>query len=215
MRWVKEVFLYCMLAIGSALLIPGISQAEIYLAGMGGFSFQNDFTNVTSTGFFSEIPLRDANLKSSWMAGGKMGFYMPDYNWFGFETEGFLTEPEFQPWIDQGVGAKLHVITWAFNALIRYPGKRFQPYLGVGGGLFFAEIDTDLPGPSVSDNWVPGLNLLGGVRGFLTDSIAIFAEYKYNSVKLDLQTNIFNLRYGFEGTYSTQIVAAGLSYHFK
>ena len=50
---------------------------------------------------------------------------------------------------------------------------------------FFAEVVDDIPGPSFSDDWVPGLNLLGGIRGFVTDSIALFFEYKFNYAKFN------------------------------
>ncbi len=215
MGWFKKVFLYSILAIGSALLIPGIGQAEIYVGGMGGFSFLNDFSDVTSKGAFPDMPLPDADLGNSAMGGGKVGFYLPGYDWFGFETEAYFTDPEFSPWVRQGVDANLQVITWAFNALLRYPGERFQPYLGAGAGVFFVEIDTDLAGQDLSQNWVPGFNLFGGVRGFVTESLALFVEYKYNQATFDLRTTVFGLPFGFEGTYTTNIIAAGISYHFR
>jgi len=215
MRWVKEVFLYCLVAIVSLLFIPGISKAEIYLGAMGGISLPNDFSDVTSQGAFPDMPLPNAALGNAAMGGAKAGFYMPDYEWLGFETEGYFTEPEFSPFVAQGVDANLRVITWGFNALIRYPGERFQPYVGAGVGIFFAEIDTDLQGQSLKQNWVPGFTFLGGFRGFVTNSIALFAEYKYNQATFDLRTTVFNLPFGFEGTYSTNIIAAGLSYHFR
>jgi len=123
----------------------------------------------------------------------------------GFETEGFFTEPEDE------VGGKLRVITWGLNTLLRYPGKRFQPYVGAGLGLFFAEVVDDIPGPSFSDDWVPGLNLLGGIRGFVTDSIALFFDYKFTYAKFNLRTKIFTLPYGFERTYSTNMIADSVS----
>ncbi len=215
MRWGKAVFLACMVTIGSSPFLPGIGQAEIYFGAMGGMSIPNDFSDVTSKGRFPDMPLPNADLGIAAMGGGKAGVYLPDYQWLGFETEGFFTNPEFSPWVAQGVDANFQVITWGFNALLRYPGERFQPYLGAGVGLFFAEIDTDLPGPPLTENWVPGLNLLGGVRGFVTNSIAVFVEYKYNRATFDLQTNIFNLPFGFEGTYSNNIIAAGLAWHFR
>jgi opacity protein-like surface antigen len=214
-NWVKRVVLYFMFGIVSTLLIPGIGKAEIYFGAMGGYSFPNDFSDVTSSGDTPGFPFPDAGLGNSVMGGGKVGFYMDEYNWFGFETEGFFTEPDFLPFVSQGVDAKLRVITWGLNALIRYPGKRFQPYLGAGVGLFFAEIDTDLPGPSLSDDWVPGVNVLAGVRGFVTDSMALFAEYKFNYAKLNLESTIFDFTQGFEGNYSTNIIAGGLSFHFN
>ena len=218
MRWVKEVFLYSLITIGSVLLIPGIGQAEVYFGAMGGVGIPNAFSDVTSKGQFPDMPLPNVDLGNAAMGGAKMGAYLPGYDWVGFETEGYFTSPEFSTVPPQGaqkVDSNLQVATWGFNALLRYPGERFQPYLGVGLGLFFVNIDTDLPGPSLSQNWVPGLNLLGGVRGFVTDSIAVFFEYKYNSATFDLQNRVFNLNFGFEGTYTTNILAGGISYHFR
>ena len=215
MRLDKKVPWYSMIAIVSALLLPGMGQAEIYFGAMGGMSIPNDFSDVTSTGRFPDIPLPDANLGTSAMAGGKAGMYLPDISWLGFETEGYWTAPEFSPFVAQGVDANLRVITWGFNALLRYPGERFQPYVGAGVGVFFAEIDTNLAGPDLSQSWVPGFTLLGGFRGFVTESLALFIEYKYNQATFDLRTTIFEIPFGFEGTYSTNIVGAGISYHFR
>ena len=199
----------------SVLPIPEISKAEIYFGGMGGYSFPNDLSNRSLSGDLPALPLPDLGLEKSVVGGGKIGFYLEEYNLFGFETEGFFTES------DTEFGEKLRVTTWAFNALLRYPGKRFQPYFGAGIGLFFTEVDDDVPGPSLSDDWVPGLNLLGGVRGFLTDSIAVFAEYKFNYAKLDQKTTSFfipldrNFTLGVKETYSTNMIVGGLSFHFN
>ena len=215
MPWIKQVFRYGMAAIVSALLIPGVGQTEIYLGAMGGISFPNNFSDVTSSGAFPDMPLPDVDLGNAAMAGIKIGSYLPDYNWFGIETEGYFTNPEFKSFAAQGVDANLQVATWAFNAIVRYPGERFQPYLGAGVGLYFPEIDTDLAGPDLSQSWVPGFNILGGVRGFVTNSLALFLEYKYNQATFDLRTTIFGLPFGFEGTYTNNIFAAGLAWHFR
>ena len=215
MRWLKEVFLYSLVALGSAFLIPGIGQAEIYFAAMGGYNIPNDFSDVTSQGRFPDIMLPDADLGNAGMGGIKAGVYLPAYEWLGFETEGYFTNPEFSRFAAQGVDANFDVATWGFNVLLRYPGERFQPYLGAGFGLYFAEIDTDLPGQDLSQNWVPGFGFLGGFRGFVTNSLALFVEYKYNQATFDLRTRVFNLPFGFEGTYTANIVAAGIAWHFR
>ena len=61
---------------------------------------------------------------------------------------------------------------------------RLQPYGGVGLGVFFANLSNN--GNSVSDNAVPGLNALAGVRYYFTERIALFGEYKYNWAALEL-----------------------------
>lgn len=216
-KWGKGGFSFLLFGIVSVLLIPSVVQGEIYFGGMGGVSFPNELSNRSLSGDFPALPIPDAGLENSVVGGGKIGFYLDEFNLFGFETEGFFTEPE----VEGGDGEKLRVITWAFNALLRYPGKRLQPYFGAGLGLFFSEVESDLPGPSLSDDWVPGLNLLGGVRGFLTDSIAVFAEYKFNYAKFDQKTTNYivqlnrNITFGIKETYSTNIIVGGLSFHFN
>ena len=61
---------------------------------------------------------------------------------------------------------------------------RLQPYGGVGLGVFFANLSNG-GGNSVSDNAVPGLNALGGLRYFFTERVALFGEYKYNWAALE------------------------------
>lgn len=212
---VRNPFLFAMLCIMMALLVPGTGKAENYFGGMGGYVLPNEFSDVRSSGDVPGVPLGNAGLGNSAMAGGKLGFYLADHSWLGFETEGYFTNPEFEPFVSEGLDAHLRVITWGINALIRYPGKRFQPYLGAGVGLFFANLDTTLPGLSFSDDWVPGLNALAGIRSFVTDSVSLFAEYKFNYATFDLDTTIFGINLGFKGNYSANIIAGGISFHIN
>lgn len=85
-----------------ALLIPlspAMSRAEFYLAGMGGYVFPNDFSNVSSN--FPVVKLvdprlsanlfsNDIDLDNAAMGGGKIGYYFPQVKWLGVETEGFF-----------------------------------------------------------------------------------------------------------------------------
>ena len=214
MSGVITIILFLILVIVAPLFRPSPAQAEVHVAVMGGFSFLNELTNVVSVGRFPGKQISDADLGNAGMVGGKLGFYLPEIPWFGFEAEGFFTNPTFKPFEAQGVDANLEVVTLGINALLRYPGERVQPYLGVGAGIFFATIDTDLPGPSLESNTVPGFNLLGGVRGFVTESIILFLEYKYNQADFTFRTTSFNLPFGFEGTYRANIVAAGVGFSF-
>ncbi len=199
----------------AGLFWAGAVHAEIYVGAMGGINIPNDFSNVHSTGQFPNVPIPDGDLGTAPMAGAKLGFFLPSYDWVGFEFEGFYSAPEYTPWVDRGVDANLEVTTLGLNVLFRYPGERIQPYFGAGAGIFWAKIDSDLPGPSLTNNAVPGLNVVGGVRGFVTDSLALFLEYKFNYVQFNFRTRIFGLPFGFEGTYLANIIAAGLAWHFR
>ena len=197
---------------------PFYSAAEMYVAGMAGYTAPNDLTNIKGTGGASALSLSDLELQSSVAYGGKIGYFLPNLKWLGVETELYNTTPNVkqQPATVSGFGASvpigtlpgfhLRVLTWGINAVVRYPGKTFQPYAGVGLGVFFAK--ATFQGQSDSDT-VPGLNALAGLRFFATEHVALFAEYKYNRATFNLPNAI-----GFEADYSANIFMGGLSYHF-
>ena len=210
------------IAFSVAVLCPWLLSshafAELYVAGMAGYTVPNDFTNVKGTGGASALSLSDLELQNSVAYGGKIGYFFPKVKWLGVETEVYNTTPNVkqQPVTASAFGRSvpiasvpgfnLRVLTWGINAVVRYPGKTFQPYAGVGLGVFFAK--ATFQGQSDSDT-VPGLNALAGLRVFATDHVAIFAEYKYNRAAFSFPNAI-----GFEGDYSANIFMGGLSYHF-
>ena len=189
------------------------AHAEMYVAGQIGYTSPNDLTSVQGTGPISGLSFSNLKLHDSIVYGAKVGYYLPAVNWLGVETEMFNTTPHVkqQPITVLGVtapapGFNLNVFTWAINAMVRYPGKQFQPYAGVGLGLFFAE--AKFQGQSDKDV-APGLNALAGLRYFATDHIALFAEYKYNRAAFELPDAI-----GIKADYSANHFVGGVSYHF-
>lgn len=199
-------------------LPSSFSFAEMYVAGMAGYTAPNDLTDIKGTGGASALSLSDLELQGSVAYGGKIGYFLPTVKWLGVETELYNTTPNVkqQPATVSGFGMSvpvgtlpgfhLRVLTWGINAVVRYPGKTFQPYAGVGLGVFFAK--ATFQGQSDSDT-VPGLNALAGLRVFATDHVALFAEYKYNRATFNFPNAI-----GFEADYSANIFMGGLSYHF-
>jgi opacity protein-like surface antigen len=140
----------------------------------------------------------------------------------GVETEFFYTNPHIKQQdvtlttpLGTGtintIGSHVRIATWAVNWIIRYPGERFQPYAGIGAGLFWGRVSGDDTGTGSDTS--PGLNALAGVRLFITQRFALFAEYKYNRVTFD---------FGGSGAtavdthalYQVNNVVGGLSLHF-
>lgn len=123
------------------------------------------------------------------------------------KTERTETRAEKQP----GPGATERKVSYE----TRYEREfcRLQPYGGVGLGVFFANLSNiDGGNISSSDNAVPGLNLLGGVRYFFTERVGLFGEYKYNQATFD-----FGNGAGFasiNADYHNSHFVGGLSYHF-
>lgn len=213
---------------------------EVYFGGFGGYTFGHSFNNLEGTGPLSGAAFRSIDLTNSGVYGGKLGYFFPDrLNWLGFEVEAFNTTPHLKQ-SDFVAGSHLRVTTLAFNAIIRAKtgcmqrsdrdtsrrtttGPRtdadrddsfcpLQPYVGVGLGVFFARV-SDGPFGDASDNAVPGFNGLASVRYYMTEHIALFAEYKYNRATFNFE-NLGGTTAGFRGDYSVSNIVGGLSLHF-
>jgi opacity protein-like surface antigen len=207
---------------GIVLASPS-AQAETYVGGMLGGAFPNKFGDVQD-GRGTKFP--DLELKSSFAAGAKLGHYLSSTPWLGFETELFGTSPKFKAQTVSGTSpgcgctlttsaANLRVYTWAVNAVARYPGEHFQPYVGAGLGLFFADLRSQ---GAKADNAVPGLNALAGARYFITKDVALFGEYKYSRASFEFSQAISIAGLGttaLKGDYSSNLFVVGLTGHFK
>jgi opacity protein-like surface antigen len=205
----------------------GTAQAESYVAGQFGItvpSISGGLTNVDLTGSFPDgSTFSDNALKSSLIFGAKFGHFFNRVPWFGLETEAYMTNPHIKqqpltltvPPVSATAelpGAYFRVITWApVNLVFRYPGKRLQPYVAIGPGVFFARIKDPNSSDSQSDTRL-GLNTQVGIRYFLTRHVALFGEWKYNYARFHFEE--MPDYFGFNATYSMNHFVLGLGYHF-
>ena len=214
-------FLACVIGWGLFLATP--SQAEFYVAGQLGFSFPQKFGAITGTGSASGLTKDDIGLQNSFLYGGKIGYFFRYGTSVGIEMEAFTTNPNVKAqattigfggaplvtFADRGNNVRL--ITSAINVIVRFPGQQFGPYLephfymGAGPGIFFARL-SDLPGKS-SDTAL-GLNVLGGVRVFLSKNTAVFVEYKHNRATFKFDELLL------KADYSAHHVVFGVGFHF-
>src|SRR5439155_13073224 len=110
-------------------------------------------------------------------------------------------------------GSYLSAITWApLNLMFRYPGHRWQRYIGVGPGLFFANRNDKASGESQSSTTL-GLNAKVGLRYFMSRNWAIFGEYKYNYTRFIFSESATALD-GFHANYTAHNFVIGIGYHF-
>lgn len=199
------------------------AYAESYLAGQFGYTLSGNLNSgeVTSPGG-AGLQLSDQKMINSPMFGAKFGHYFREARWFGLEVEVFNTQPHTkqQTLSFTGPGGSVdapftglthRVLTIAPNLVFRYPGKQFQPYLGLGPGIFLARLKDPATSESQSSTRV-GLNAHVGLRYFLVRHVAIFGEFKINYAKFSYsdEANLF----GFKATYFPQHVTFGIAYHF-
>jgi opacity protein-like surface antigen len=213
----------------------------MYVAGHMGMTVPRDTTqgelNGTGDPFADPTKsfptsLSDLALKTSFVYGGKLGYYFNSVRELGVEVEGFNTTPHVkqqtaqlvQPGQDPvpfDISGNLRVTTAAVNLVARYPGNQFQPYVGVGVGAFMAHLKTPVDS---SASTKPGLNVLAGLRYLLTEHIAVFGEWKYQHAVFNFDTTTFasaalpigqaNSLSGVKLHYNANMFTFGVSYHF-
>ena len=146
------------------LLFSRPVEAEVYVAGQIGVHKPNDASNPEFSAAGVTVGGSDLVLQSSLMYGAKVGYYfdrmkLGDFT-LGVETEVFNATPHFkqQEWIGLSSGTlpglTNRVLTWApLVALVRYQAWAFEPYVGVGLGVFFSHLSASGFSSSPNINW--------------------------------------------------------------
>ena len=232
--WPFAVLLGTWLALASVHIAEQVSYAESYVAGQIGISVPSmtkgltDVEAVDNTGTFpAGTMFSDLSLKSNIMYGAKVGHYFRQLRWFGIEGEIYnanphlkqqpstLTVPGFPPVTGSTDGNYFRVLTIApVNLMIRYPGKRLQPYVGIGPGIFLARLQEAQLGESICSTTV-GLNAMAGIRYLITRHFAVYGEWKYNYTRMDFDQNLnFIQPFGLKADYQMNHFAFGAAYLF-
>lgn len=213
-----------------AIMSPSTVQAESYVAGQFGLTFPQSLSGgVTTQEGIGGLDISDQPLKRSVNIGAKLGHYFSRARWIGVEMglsyttphikEGSLTFTGPGGSLTSGTLSGVHqrMIIWdVVTLMLRYPGNRLQPYIGVGPALFFASLKGPTAPPGQSATAI-GLNAEAGVRYFMTRHWALFGEGKYNRARLGYISNDSNAAadpFGFRATYSALTLSLGISYHF-
>jgi opacity protein-like surface antigen len=154
------------------------------------------------------------------MYGAKLGYYFDSLKWLGLETEVFNATPHIkqQNWTINGLnlgtlpGINNRVLTWApVNIVIRYQAGAFEPYAGVGLGIFFSHMSA--AGFSSSSTDV-GLNTQLGLRYRVTQGLSLFGEWKFNHASIS-HNNLAGTGLNASADYNAHNLAFGVGYHFN
>jgi opacity protein-like surface antigen len=160
--------------------------------------------------------------------GAKAGYYFdslktmqpPAWQHFrlGVETEVFNSTPHIKQQditiggVNVGTaGFTNRVLMWApLAVVVRYQAGAFEPYAGVGLGVFFSRLSDGTDSSSSTD---VGLNTQLGLRYRVTDNLALFGEWKYNYANIS-HNNLAGSGAHVSANYNANILAFGVGYHF-
>ena len=216
------------------------ASAEWYAAGYAGVAIPADEDidiSASVLGLTAADTLKDVDLNTSAVFGGKVGHYFEGLPQVGVELEVYHFSPDSDPQTVQtnlfpaGVtigAADIDVTTIGINALYRlqlsqsdeYPRGRFQPYGGVGLGVFIANLETTVVTAIDDDtDTALGFQALAGLKYFFIPNLSLFAEYKF------IQTGDFEFELSetvggvpVTATAETDLTAhlfyGGIAYHF-
>jgi len=217
------VLLYGVIGIG---LKPWASAADWYISAQAGLTLPQDLGNIERADSGTGVSVSDLELQTSIVYGGKLGVFFPGkFNWLGIEGEVFNVTPHLKqqavtttttsgsPVSGSIAGAHLRVTTAAINAMVRYPGKRFQPYAGAGLGAYWFRL-SDSTGFSDTETNV-GFNGLAGVRYFFMEAFSFLTEYKSNYALMkftDTLPGTGTIR--LQGDYTAHHFVGGITFHF-
>jgi opacity protein-like surface antigen len=198
------------------------ARAEWYVGAYGGITNPGSFSNVTLSsttigGGVTDARINDLELTSGLVGGAKAGYFFDSRPWLGLETDLYTWKPSVKQQVivggtstgrvfaDNLPGTPLRMTTWAANVIIRSPsmGDIFQPYGGMGLGLFLAKGSNGISSSHIS----PGFQLVAGARILLTPKWALFGEFKFNRATIRFSD--------IRGNYDSQIFAAGVMLQFK
>ena len=199
-------------------LLATKTQAEWYLGGYGGIANPGAFSNVTTSsstlgGGIIDARLNDLELKSTLVGGAKGGYFFDKAPWLGLEADVYTLKPTVKAQTVVGgtssgkvfadfIGPiSLQLTTFTGDIIIRSPSisEVFQPYGGMGYGLFFATSSKDgLSNAHISS----GFNLIAGARYALSPRWAFFGEFKFNRATIRFSD--------IRGDYDSQLFVFGL-----
>jgi opacity protein-like surface antigen len=209
--------LFVIILVGVVSIFSGLSHAESYISGYVGavIPHDSDADDNLGLGLSGEMTF-DAGVA----VGAKLGYWFSKQNipYFGLEIDlngNFAETDELEV---SGVGdadleADVESYSISVNALLRYPGKVFTPYAGVGIGWFYADVDdlTVIALPLVvlvegDDDSTLGWQLLAGVDWFVNPQMSVFVEYKYSVADLEFEL--------VDVDYEASQIYGGISLHF-
>lgn len=219
MACVIGIFILLSFISTSAIAGPITSNESWFLDIFGGISISKD-SDVDAKAYPFGVTIKDSaknvDYDNTYTLGGRLGYWNPEVQGIGIALDVSYFKLE-----TGGIDTKVFPVSPL--VMIRYPGEKLQPYLGIGPGIFFTdtEIDIQLGGQkkNFSDTSVDvGLDTRAGLAWRLFKRFAIFGEYRFTYYEADykdkISSGVTNTKVEIETENKVHHFLFGLSYRF-
>lgn len=129
-----------------------------------------------------------ADYDNTYTGGGRVGFWSPSTPWIGcaLDVSYFKLEAD---------GTETKVLPVSALAVLRYPGDKLQPYIGVGAGVFFTDTKVDIQLAGENENFSDsaidfGLDTRAGLAWKVFRRFALFGEYRFTYFEAEYNEKI-------------------------
>ena len=193
---------------------PKCSEAEWFTDFYVGYAYTQDDSVIETSSGISTTETVDYD--NAFILGYRLGYYFNSIPFLGLALEVSYSEPT--PDLESEE-ANLKVLPVSALLFLRaplyassaYPKGKFQPYLGIGPGLFISDYKN---GQFDDTGFDVGLDARAGVAVMFAHNFAFFMEYRYSYFEFEFVDHMGGNRVSLEGDLSTHYGLAGLSYRF-
>jgi opacity protein-like surface antigen len=223
MKRAKPLFI-AILVLSLTGMASSLATAENFVDIYGGVAIPAD-ENVTVHGSQGGVTLKTTELVSfdeAFTVGGRVGFWYTeanpsmDYIGFALDVSYFKTEAA------DDFGTDIDVVPITGLIMLRHPGDTFQPYLGIGGGLFIShikqEVDLSVFGAgtkTASDTSLdPGFDARAGLGIKVHKNITVFGEGRYTYFEAKYKDTVSDVRVKVETDSNVFYFLGGISFRF-
>ena len=170
-----------------AACLPAAARAEFFADFYAGAAFTHPTSVrvVDESTFPSTIVEEDTSIDPSFTFGGRFGYWIDPAPWFGFAFDMSFFQAEGDPIEENFIYpfSFLFMVRLPIDRSPEFPYGRFQPYAGVGPGIFMSDGEIDLRPAVFQEIDEPGADLgLDARLGFawlFQRHAAIFIEYRF------------------------------------
>jgi opacity protein-like surface antigen len=157
----------------------------------------------------------ESEFDESATVGGRGGYWFESLPVVGLALDVSYFAPDAK-----GGGPDLDVIPISPLLMLRaplgsdeeYPNGRFQPFAGIGPGIFVTLLDD---GSGYSDEPVDvGFDLHAGVRALLTPAVGLFVEYRFTTFEAQATDDFAGVSLHTDILLDTHHVAGGIGFSF-